>query len=99
MLVLDVVLSYIDQVLHGPGPGFYTPRTYAAWSRVWSLPMHLRQVLVLDLVLFHLLQVLVLDLVIAHLHRKKRFGSFPSPAGMSLPNSPWAGITTSYGHN
>jgi hypothetical protein len=26
---------------------------------------------------------------------KKRFGSFPSPAGMSLPNSPWAGIMTS----
>jgi hypothetical protein len=22
---------------------------------------------------------------------KKRFASFPSPAGMSLPNSPWAG--------
>jgi hypothetical protein len=30
------------------------------------------------------------------LHRKKRFTSFPSPAGMSLPNSPWAGIMTSY---
>jgi hypothetical protein len=29
------------------------------------------------------------------LHRKKRFVSFPSPAGMSLPNSPWAGIMTS----
>ncbi len=28
-------------------------------------------------------------------HRKKRFASFPSPAGMSLPNSPWAGIMTS----
>ncbi len=27
-------------------------------------------------------------------HRKKRFASFPSPAGMSLPNSPWAGIMT-----
>ncbi len=27
------------------------------------------------------------------LHRKQRFASFPSPAGMSLPNSPWAGIT------
>ena len=26
---------------------------------------------------------------------KKRIGSFPSPAGMSLPNSPWAGIMTS----
>jgi hypothetical protein len=26
---------------------------------------------------------------------KKRFASFPSLAGMSLPNSPWAGITTS----
>jgi hypothetical protein len=26
---------------------------------------------------------------------KKRFVSFPSPAGMSLPNSPWAGIMTS----
>jgi hypothetical protein len=26
---------------------------------------------------------------------KKRFESFPSPAGMSLPNSPWAGIMTS----
>ncbi len=26
---------------------------------------------------------------------KKRFASFPSPAGMSLPNSPWAGIMTS----
>jgi hypothetical protein len=25
-----------------------------------------------------------------------RFASFPSPAGMSLPNSPWAGIMTSY---
>ncbi len=29
------------------------------------------------------------------LHRKKRFASFPSPAGISLPNSPWAGIMTS----
>ncbi len=29
------------------------------------------------------------------LHRKKRFGSFPSPAGMSLSNSPWAVIMTS----
>jgi hypothetical protein len=29
------------------------------------------------------------------LHRKKRFASFPSTAGMSLPNSPWAGIMTS----
>ncbi len=29
------------------------------------------------------------------IHRKKRFASFPSPAGMSLPNSPWAGIMTS----
>ncbi len=29
------------------------------------------------------------------LHRKKRFASFPSPAGMSLPNSPCAGIMTS----
>jgi hypothetical protein len=29
------------------------------------------------------------------LHRKKSFASFPSPAGMSLPNSPWAGIMTS----
>jgi hypothetical protein len=28
------------------------------------------------------------------LHCKKRFASFPSPAGMSLPNSPWAGIMT-----
>ncbi len=26
---------------------------------------------------------------------KKRFVSFPSPDGMSLPNSPWAGIMTS----
>ncbi len=26
---------------------------------------------------------------------KKRFASFPSPAGMSLPNSPWAEIMTS----
>ncbi len=26
---------------------------------------------------------------------KKRIESFPSPAGMSLPNSPWAGIMTS----
>ncbi len=26
---------------------------------------------------------------------KKRFASFPSPAGMSLPNSSWAGIMTS----
>ncbi len=26
---------------------------------------------------------------------KKRFASFPSPAGMSLPNSPWAGIMKS----
>ena len=26
---------------------------------------------------------------------KKRFPSFPSPAGMSLPNSLWAGIMTS----
>jgi hypothetical protein len=25
----------------------------------------------------------------------KRIASFPSPAGMSLPNSPWAGIMTS----
>jgi hypothetical protein len=30
-----------------------------------------------------------------NVHRKKRFGSFPSPARMSLPNSPWAGIMTS----
>jgi hypothetical protein len=30
-----------------------------------------------------------------YVHRKKRFASFPSPAGMSLPNSPWAGIMTS----
>jgi len=29
------------------------------------------------------------------IHHKKRFASFPSPAGMSLPNSPWAGIMTS----
>jgi hypothetical protein len=29
------------------------------------------------------------------IHRKKRFASFPSSAGMSLPNSPWAGIMTS----
>jgi hypothetical protein len=29
------------------------------------------------------------------IHRKKRFASFPSPSGMSLPNSPWAGIMTS----
>ncbi len=28
-------------------------------------------------------------------HRKKRFASFPSPAGMSLPNSPWSGKMTS----
>ncbi len=28
-------------------------------------------------------------------HRIKRLASFPSPAGMSLPNSPWAGIMTS----
>ncbi len=28
-------------------------------------------------------------------HRKKKFASFPSPAGMSLPNSSWAGIMTS----
>jgi hypothetical protein len=33
--------------------------------------------------------------VFSHNHRKKRFASFPSPAGMSLPNSPWAGIMTS----
>jgi hypothetical protein len=26
---------------------------------------------------------------------KKRYASFPSPAGISLPNSPWAGIMTS----
>jgi hypothetical protein len=26
---------------------------------------------------------------------KKKFEIFPSPAGMSLPNSPWAGIMTS----
>ncbi len=26
---------------------------------------------------------------------KKMIASFPSPAGMSLPNSPWAGIMTS----
>jgi hypothetical protein len=32
---------------------------------------------------------------VALTHRKKRFASFPSPAGMSLPNSPWAGIMTS----
>jgi hypothetical protein len=25
---------------------------------------------------------------------KKRFASFLSPVGMSLPNSPWAGIMT-----
>jgi hypothetical protein len=43
------------------------------------------------------------DVVLEHLngsqqekvHRKKRFVSFPSPAGMSLPNTPWAGIMTS----
>jgi hypothetical protein len=29
------------------------------------------------------------------IHRKKRFASFPSPAGMSLPDSPWAEIMTS----
>ncbi len=29
------------------------------------------------------------------LHPKKKFASFPSPAGMSLTNSPWAGIMTS----
>jgi hypothetical protein len=29
------------------------------------------------------------------LHRKKRFEIFPAPDGMSLPNSPWAGIMTS----
>jgi hypothetical protein len=34
--------------------------------------------------------------VVPSLHRKKRFASFPSPAGMSLPNSPWAGRMTSY---
>jgi hypothetical protein len=28
-------------------------------------------------------------------HRKKRFSSFPSPVGMSLPNSPWAVIMMS----
>jgi hypothetical protein len=27
---------------------------------------------------------------------KKLLASFPSPAGMSLPNSPWVGIMTSY---
>ncbi len=32
---------------------------------------------------------------ILRVHRRKRFASFPSPAGMSLPNSPWAGIMTS----
>ncbi len=26
---------------------------------------------------------------------KKRFANFPSPAGMSLPNSPWPGLMTS----
>jgi hypothetical protein len=31
-----------------------------------------------------------------YVHRKKRFASFPSPAGMSLPNSPWAGIMTTW---
>jgi hypothetical protein len=30
-----------------------------------------------------------------HAHRKKRIASFPSPVGMSQPNSPWAGIMTS----
>ncbi len=32
---------------------------------------------------------------ITRTHRKKRFASFPSSAGMSLPNSLWAGIMTS----
>ncbi len=31
----------------------------------------------------------------SYTHRKKRFASIPSPAGMSLPNSPLAGIITS----
>jgi hypothetical protein len=30
-----------------------------------------------------------------HYTVKKRMASFPSLAGMSLPNSPWAGIMTS----
>jgi hypothetical protein len=32
---------------------------------------------------------------VKYVYRKKRFASFPSPAGMSLPNYPWAGIMTS----
>ncbi len=32
---------------------------------------------------------------VVQLHRKKKFSSFPSLAGMSLTNSPWAGIMTS----
>ncbi len=36
----------------------------------------------------------IIESMVGRLHRKKRFASFPSPAGMSLPNSPWAGITT-----
>jgi hypothetical protein len=33
---------------------------------------------------------------LSQLHRKKSFASFLSPARMSLPNSPWVGIMTSY---
>ncbi len=36
------------------------------------------------------------EICISSLHRKKRFASFPSPAGMSLPNNPpGVGIMTS----
>ncbi len=35
---------------------------------------------------------------VLRMHRKKRFTSFPSPAGMSLPKSPWAGIIQLWRH-
>jgi hypothetical protein len=41
------------------------------------------------------LHVLQVSTPFTYIHCKKRFASFPSPAGVSLPNCPWAGIMTS----
>jgi hypothetical protein len=64
--------------------------------------------LLMHIILLHATQWVMLSIAIWHtnlhtststvyckIHRRKRFASFPSPAGMSLPNSPWAGIMTS----
>ncbi len=44
---------------------------------------------------WRLFQVTIILYLFKKEHRKKRFASFPSPAGMSLPNFPWAWIMTS----